>query len=226
MLLDSLLIGVARERFGDDAIDDVPLLRSNGLLHASQLLAGTPDAPLIRSTTYIQSFIRVLSNEQHITDMLTKQPPPSSMNHGSGPNSNVESVYVTHNIPTIYFLGVGDLTRIRSLLLTMVHIGGQRFKGNGEVERAIVTPVSIDPTWFGIIGQINDQPHVLRPVPTRLTHLLPAGTVGFDNMETCDYPYVPGHPKAVMEPCLVPTFTNGDYFRHDTIGRLCKSNNR
>jgi hypothetical protein len=41
-------------------------------------------------------------------------------------------------------------------------------------------------------------------------------------METWDYPYFPGHPKAVMEPCLVPAFANGDYFQRDAIGRLCK----
>ncbi len=216
LMLHSLLMGAARERFGDAAIA-MPLLRTHGLVHASQFFAGVPEVPLVGSTTYIQSFIRVLSNELEITEMLTKQPSPSSMNHGSGPNSNIESVYVTYNIPTLYFLGVGDLDHIRSILLTLVHVGAQAHKGNGEVERATVTEVDADPTWFGIVGFYRRQRIVLRPVPTRLAHLLPAATTGFDNMETWDYPYFPGHPKAVVEPCLVPPFTNGDYFHRDAI---------
>ena len=220
-MLDSLLIGASRERFGDDG-NDLPLRRSHGLVHASQLFTGTPEVPLVRSATYIQSFIRVLSNDTAITEMLIKQPPPSSMNHGSGPNSNVESVYVTHNIPTVYFLGVGDIERIRSILLTVVHIGGQAHKGNGEVERATVTEVAADPTWFGIVGRHANQRVVLRPVPARLAHRLPVHTSGFDNSETWDYPYFPGHPKAVVEPCLVPPFTGGDYFHRDAIRGFCR----
>jgi hypothetical protein len=219
MMLDSLLIGLARERFGQEVVP-LPLKRSHGIVHASQMLAGVPEVPMVRSTTYIQSFIRVLLNEPHIIDMLAKQPTPSSMNHGSGPNSNIESIYQTHNIPAVYFLGVGDVERIRSLCMTLVHIGSQAHKGNGEVERCVVTEVDVDPTWFGIVGRYQDERVVLRPIPERLTRRLPPGTGGFRNAETWHYPFFSGHPKAVVEPCLVPPFSNGDYFHRDVIRAL------
>src|ERR1044072_340437 len=201
LMLDSLLLGVARDRFGDAAERDPPLKRAScGLMHASQALIGTPEVPMHRSATYIQSFIRVLSNDTMITSMLERQPSPSSMSHGSGPNSNVESVYITSAIPRVYFLGIGDVAKIRRLLLTMVHIGAQSHKGNGEVEQAIVHEIDADPTWFGIVGEVDKQLVVLRPVPKRMVTLLPAGVTGFDNSETWRSPYFPGHPKAVVEP--------------------------
>jgi hypothetical protein len=221
LMLDSLLLGVARERFGDTAEREPPLKRAPcGLMHASQALLGTPEVPMHRSTTYVQSFIRVLTNDVAVTSMLQRQPSPSSMSHGSGPNSNIESVYVTSNIPTIYFLGVGNVAQIRRLTLTMVHIGAQAHKGNGEVERAVVHEIDADPTWFGIVGEVDDRLLVLRPVPKRMVSLLPPGVGGFDNTETWHYPYFPGHPKAVVEPCLVPPFSNHDYFYGDRVRRL------
>jgi hypothetical protein len=221
LMLDSMLLGVARETFGVEARQYPSLKRAAcGLTHASQVLLGTPEVPMHRTTTYIQSFIRVLTNEPEVTTMLQKQPPPSSMSHGSGPNSNVESNYITSNIPTVYFLGVGDVDLIRRLTLTMVHIGAQSHKGNGEVERAVVHEIDADPTWFGIVGEVDGQRVVLRPVPKRMVSLLPPGTSGFDNTETWHYPYFPGHPKAVVEPCLVPPFANHDYFYRDAVRRI------
>lgn len=218
MMLDSLLIWLSRERYGDAT--SLPLKRSHGIVHASQMLAGVPEVPVVRSSTYIQSFVRVLQNEPDITEMLIKQPVPSSMSHGSGPNSNIESVYVTHNIPVVYWLGVGDVEHIRSLCMTLVYIGSQAHKGNGEVERCMVTEVDVDPTWFGIVGRYQNERVVLRPIPERLVPKLPDGTGGFRNAETWHYPYFSGHPKAVVEPCLVPPFSNADYFQRDVIRNL------
>jgi hypothetical protein len=222
-MLDSLMIGVARERFGDDAVHaPLPLQRSHGIAHGSQMFAGVPEMAAIRSVTYIQSFIRVLSNDEQVTMLLDRQPPPSSMSHGSGPLSNVESSYITHNIPRVYFLGVGDIDRVRAGLLTMCHIGTMAHKGHGEVEHYNITEIAADPTWFGIVGRYDNQLIVLRPVPKRLAHLLPSGTSGIDNHETWDYPYIPAYPTAVVEPCLVPPFTtHAKYFHRETIRALC-----
>src|ERR1044071_3409921 len=221
LMLDSMLVGVARETFGHEARRHPPLKRAAcGIMHASQALLGMPEVPMLRPTTYVQSFIRVLHNEPEVTSMLRRQPPPSSMSHGSGPNSNVESNYITNNIPVVYFLGVGDVDLIRRLTLTMVHIGAQNHKGNGEVERAVVHEIDADPTWFGIVGEVDGARVVLRPVPKRLLPLLPDGTTGFDNTETWHYPYFPGHPRAVTEPCLVPPFANHDYFYRDAVRRM------
>lgn len=221
-MLDSLLIGLGYERYGAASTvrDQLPLRHTHGVPHASQMLVGMPDVPLVRSTTLIQSMIRVLSNNVLVTEMLDKQPPPSAMSHGSGPNSNVESVYVTHAIPKVTFLGVGDIVQIRNLTTTLVHLGSQAHKGNGEVEQVSVTEVRADPTWFGIIGEYEGQSVVLRPIPKRLVHLLPHGVVGFDTNETWSYPYFPGHPEAIVEPCLVPPFVHGEGFHRDVIRRL------
>ena len=218
-MLDSMLVALGYERYGAASTvqHDLPLQRTGDIIHASQMLAGVPDVPMLGSTTLIQSFIRVLSNNVEVVEMLDKQPPPSSMNHGSGPHSNIESSYVTHHIPRVYFLGVGDVRRIRALLMTMVHIGSQAHKGHGEVEQATVTEVNADPRWFGIVGRYQGQSVVLRPVPKRLEHLLPSGVYGFDNEETWSYPYFPGHPRAVVEPCLVPPFAHGEGFHRDEI---------
>jgi hypothetical protein len=143
------------------------------------------------------------------------------MSHGSGPNSNIESVYLTLNVPVVYFLGVGDITRVRSLLTTLVHIGAQAHRGMGEIEHTSVTAVDADPTWFGVVGRLQDQRILLRPVPLRLTHLLPPDTYGFHNDETWDHPYFPGYPGAIVEPCLVPPIDTGDYFYRDDIHGLC-----
>jgi hypothetical protein len=102
----------------------------------------------------------------------------------------------------------------------VVHIGGQAHKGHGEVEQAIVREVEADPTWFGIVGTLAGRRTVLRPVPQRLVHLLPPETDGFDTVETWDYPYFPGHPKAVVERCLVPPLTNSDYIGRDMLRGL------
>jgi hypothetical protein len=221
-MLDSLLIGIGYERYGaaSPVRDALPLQMTHGVPHASQMLVSMPDVPLVRSTTLIQSMIRVLSNNALVTDMLQKQPPPSSMSHGSGPNSNVESIYVTHAIPRVTFLGVGDIARVRHLTATLVHLGSQAHKGNGEVEQVSVTEVAADPTWFGIIGQYEGQSVLLRPVPKRLAHLLPRDVYGFDTEETWSYPYFPGHPEAVVEPCLVPPFVHGEGFHRDVIRRF------
>ena len=221
-MLDSLLIGLGYERYGAASTvrEQLPLRFTHGVPHASQLLVGVPDVPMVRSATFIQSMIRVLSNNTLVTDMLEKQPSPSSMSHGSGPNSNVESVYMLHAIPRVTFLGVGDIARIRSLTMTLVHIGSQAHKGNGEVEQVVITEVDTDPEWFGIIGRYEGQSVLLRPVPKRLAHLLPHGVVGFDTNETWSYPYFPGNPEAVVEPCLVPPFVHGEGFHRDTIRAL------
>lgn len=218
--LDSLLIGVARERFGSTHEFDLPLLRQHGIVHASQMLIGIPDGP-VRTTTFIQSFVRTLSTDPELTHMLSRQPSASSMSHGSGPNSNIESVYQTLNVPSVYFLGVGDLARIRSVLMTLVHIGTQAHRGMGEVEHTNIVEVDADPTWFGVVGSYQDQRIVLRPVPLRLAHLLPPDTYGFHNDETWDHPYFPGYPGAVVEPCLVPPIDSGDYFHREDVRRLC-----
>ena len=214
-----MLLALGYERYGAASTvhRDLPLQRTHDIIHASQMLAGMPDVPLLGSTTLIQSFIRVLSNDVEVAQMLDKQPAPSSMNHGSGPHSNIESSYVTHHIPRVYFLGVGDVPRIRSLLGRMVHIGSQAHKGHGEVEQVTITEVDADPLWFGVVGHYQGQLVVLRPVPKRLEHLLPPGVYGFDNHETWSYPYFPGHPRAVVEPCLVPPFAHGEGFHRDTI---------
>ena len=226
-MLDSMLVAIGYERYGAASTvhRDLPLHRTREIIHASQMLVGMPDVPLLGSTTLIQSFIRVLSNEVGVVEMLDKQPPPSSMSHGSGPNSNIESNYVTHHIPRVYFLGVGDLVRIRSLLATMVHIGSQSHKGHGEVEQVTITEIDADPTWFGVIGRYQGQMVVLRPVPKRLQYLLPRGVSGFDNHETWSYPYFPGHPRAVVEPCLVPPFAHGEGFHRDAIRGFCMTRN-
>lgn len=222
-MLDSMLVAIGFERYGAASTvhRDLPLRRTQEIIHASQMLVGMADVPLLGSTTLIQSFVRVLSNEVEVVQMLDKQPPPSAMSHGSGPLSNIESSYVTHHIPQVYFLGVGDVVRIRSLLTTMVHIGSQSHKGHGEVEQVTVTEIDADPTWFGIIGRYQDQLVVLRPVPKRLQHLLPNGVYGFDNHETWSYPYFPGNPRAVVEPCLVPPFAHGEGFHRDVIRGFC-----
>lgn len=222
-MLDSLLVGVGYERFGAASTiqSDPPLRRSHDILHASQMLVGVADVPRVQSTTLIQSFIRVLTNGTEIVEMLDKQPSPSSMSHGSGPNSNIESTYVTHSIPRVYFLGVGDVERIRALTLTLVYIGSQAHKGNGEVEQVTLTEIDTDPEWFGVVGRYQGQSVVLRPVPKRLVHLLPRNVYGFDNDETWSYPYFPGHPRAVVEPCLVPPFAHGEGFHRDVIRGLC-----
>jgi hypothetical protein len=221
-MLDSLLIALGYERYGKDSpmVDDLPLRRVEGITHASQMLVGVPDVPVVRSTTLIQSFVRVLSNNREVTTMLDRQPAQSLMSHGSGPNSNVESVYLTHNIPKVYFLGVGDVARIRALLATLVHLGPQAHKGYGEVEQTMVIELDADPTWFGIIGRYDNQSVVLRPVPKRLVHLLPEDTYGFDSNETWGYPYFPGHPDAIVEPCLVPPFVSTEGFHRDAVRRL------
>lgn len=220
MMLDSLLIAIGYERYRNDSTvaTDLPLRCVDGIPHASQMFVGVPDVPVVRPTTLIQSFLRVLTNEREITRMLSRQPAPSSMSHGSGPNSNVESVYLTHNITKLYFLGVGDIARIRALALTMVHIGSQAHKGYGEVEQVVVTELDVDPTWFGVIGRYEGQSVVLRPVPKRLLSSLPADVYGFDSDETWSYPYFPGHPDAVVEPCLVPPFNEN--FHRDEVRRL------
>lgn len=220
MMLDSLLIALGYERYRRESTvaSDLPIQCVEGIPHASQMLIGVPDAPVVRPTTLIQSFLRVLTNEREITLMLARQPAPSSMSHGSGPNSNVESVYLTHNIPKVYFLGVGDVARIRNLAMTLVHIGSQAHKGYGEVEQVSVTELDIDPTWFGVVGRYEGQPVVLRPVPKRLVPTLPRGVYGFDSDETWRYPYFSGHPDAVVEPCLVPPFS--DNFHRDEVRRL------
>jgi hypothetical protein len=219
--LDGLLMGIAGERFGSQTTIDLPLLRQHDIVHASQMLVGIPDGLPMRPTTFIQSFVRTLTTEPELTAMLRRQPPASSMSHGSGPNSNIESVYMTLNVPAVYFLGVGDIARIRSLLMTLVHIGSQAHRGMGEVEHTNLIEVEADPTWFGVVGRYQDQSIVLRPVPLRLTHLLPPETYGFHNDETWDYPYFPGYPGAVVEPCLVPPIDSGNYFHREDVRRLC-----
>lgn len=221
-MLDSLLIAIGYQRYGiaSPVQNDLPLLKTHGLVHGSQMLVGAPDVPLVRTTTYIQQFIRELTTNPSLTMMLDKQPPMSAMSHGSGPNSNVESSYVTHHIPMVSFLGVGDVQRIRALLITLAHMGAQATKGNGEVEQVTVTEVDADPTWFGIVGYYDQQAVVLRPVPKRLVHLLPANVTGFDNDETASYPYFSGHPDAVVEPCLVPPFVHGEGFHQDAIRQI------
>ena len=218
-MLDSMLVALGYERYGAASMvgRDLPLRRTRDIIHASQMLVGMPDVPLLGSTTLIQSFIRVLSNEVEVVQMLDRQPSPSSMSYGSGPLSNIESNYITHHVPRVYFLGVGDVARIRSLVATMVHIGSQAHKGHGEVEEITLTEVDADPQWFGIVGRYQGRSVVLRPVPKRLEHLLPQGVYGFDNDETWSYPYFPGHPRAVVEPCLVPPFAHGEGFHRDTI---------
>jgi len=223
-MLDSLLIGIARERFGDEVTDTpFPLRRSYGIVHASQMFAGVPEMAAIGSATHIQSFVRVLSNDSEITALLKRQPPPSSMSHGSGANSNIESNYVTHNIPRVFFLGVGNIARIETILMTMVHIGAMAHKGHGEVERYNINEIDANPRWFGIVGRYDGQLVVLRPVPKRLAHLLPPGTTGIDNDETWRYPYFPAYPTAVVEPCLVPPFTtHSRYFHREAIRALSR----
>jgi len=219
--LDNLLIGVARERYGDDVIGSVPLLRRHGIVHASQMLVGVPDGLPVRPMTVIQSFMRSLTMDPEMASMLRKPPTPSSMSYGSGPNSNIESVYLTLNVPSVYYLGVGDVAKVEEWLLTLVHIGTQAHKGMGEVERTIITEIDADPNWFGVVGRYQGERVVLRPVPQRLRHRLPADTYGFVNDETWDYPFFPGYPGAVVEPCLVPPFDSGDYFHRDDVRRLC-----
>ena len=63
-MLDSLLIGLGYERYGAASTvrEQLPLRCTHGVPHASQLLVGVPDVPMVRSATFIQSMIRVLSN--------------------------------------------------------------------------------------------------------------------------------------------------------------------
>ena len=161
--LDGLLVGIAGERFGSQAAIDLPLLRQDSIVHASQMLVGIPDGSPVRPTTFIQSFVRTLTTEPDITEMLSRPPSASSMSYGSGPNSNIESVYLTLNVPAVYFLGVGDIAGIRSLLTTLVHIGSQAHRGMGEVEHTNLIEVEADPTWFGVVGHWQEQRIVLRP---------------------------------------------------------------
>lgn len=223
-MLDSLVIALGYERYGpfSSIADDLPLLISHEIPHASQMLVGVPDVPVVRSTTLVQSFIRVLTTNPMVTEILDRQPAPSLMSHGSGPNSNVESTYLTHNIPRVYFLGVGDIERLQELTLTLAFIGSQCHKGNGEIEQITFTPVDADPTWFGILGTYDGDLVVLRPIPKRLVSLLPKGVYGYYNDETHRAPYFRGHPQAVVEPCLVPPFVHGEGFHRDVVKRMCR----
>ena len=224
---DSLLAGIAYQQHHDwrRAIAEVPIAHVADIPQMSMMLPYALATKVTQRVTIYRSIMRDMNHDPDMATMLDKMPPRSYLTTASGPLSNIGNTYSMSDLPKIYFIGCGDIDGVEQLLRSVSFIGSQKAKGYGQVASVNVWPVdnpeAQNNEWFGIVGSRNGRNIALRPIPRRLSHLLPPNVDHILSTETWHNPYHPGWPDSVVEPCWTPPFFEGESFsEHDVSGEI------
>lgn len=219
---DSWLAGIAygEHRDPERAIRELPITLIEDIPQISKALCYVPISRRNDSATLIQSIMRDIDHDPAIADMLAKMPPKSMRTPSQGPLGNVQNSYRLNHLSSLYFIGNGDIDKVRRLMNGVTFMGSQHSKGFGQIVRVEVWSVDSDNPWYGIVGVKAGRNVVLRPVPLRLRDLLPEQLDFLTSTETWHNPYNRGLPGAIVEPCMVPPFNVDEAFSPDDIKRL------
>jgi hypothetical protein len=222
LLGDSLIAGVLTQMCDGDwekALAMLPIATCDGVPQMSEALLGYPFRSAMNQTVMISSPMRDIAHDPNISVVLNKMPPKSALTAARGDYKSEMNAYSWLDIDKLFFLGRGDIDALRRILRQLRFVGSQRNRGHGQVDRIDIWPIESDNPRFGIIGDINDRAHVLRPIPVRLRETFdPDGTIAYMlASETWHCPYLPTLSTSVVETCMVPDFRRGIYFTPDQI---------
>lgn len=218
---DSLLAGLRYGQHHDweRAIAELPIAYLGEVPQMSVLLPYYPASRTTETVTFGRSIMRDMMHNRQLATTLDRMPPQSHLKPATGPFSNIFNTYITSDIPKAYFVGRGDVAGVLNILRSLTFLGCNKAKGWGEIASVDVWPVESNNEWFGVIGRLHDRQVVLRPIPQRFIHVVPAAD-HVVNSETWHNPYWPGHAAAVVEPCLVPPFVRDESFTEAELARL------
>lgn len=223
---DSLLAGVAYREHRDHerAIRELPIAMMDGVAHMSRSLWYTPTTRRESRVTMGASFMRDIDHDRDMIELLDRMPSKSRRRADQGPLSNIQSHYVQTHLSSFYYLGCGDIEKVRRLLNGTSCYGRQISKGHGQIIRTDVFPVDSDNEFFGMVGVRHGRNVVLRPIPLRFRDRFPAQLEFLTSTETWHNPYLPRFPSAKLELCMIPPFQNGESFAPNDIKTLCTLN--
>lgn len=211
---DSLLAGIEGERHGDGdrAIRDLPIAHIEGVPQMSVMLPYTLATARTQKIPIIRSIMRDMMHDPDMAHLLDKPPGRSYLKMDSGPFSTLINFYPLTDLEKLYFVGRGDIDRIRVILENAPFIGSQRHKGFGQVAGVDIWPIDVENNFFGIVGWKNGRVIALRPIPLRLRPHFGNDVDFVLSNETWHNPYRRDLIGAEIEPCMTPPFVSGESF--------------